>query len=144
VDEAWKQLPRAAVIVCASVLGSGSARAEQPEEASARPNPNAASNPDIVQVAPTCGPSCHGGVEVNEEIQPPPDEDNLPIAPTCGPSCHGGYEPDVMPPPVEPPPVEPAKKGCAVEDVDDAEPLGLAVLGLGLLVGAATRRRPES
>lgn len=117
MDEAWKQLPRAAVIVCASVLAAGAERSAQ------------ASQPDA-------GAEQEPGVEVAAE-EPRPAEDDLPIAPTCGAGCHGGYEP-VDP---GPPPVEPAKKGCAVEDADEHSPLGLAALGLGLLAGVAGRRR---
>jgi MYXO-CTERM domain-containing protein len=142
VDEAWKQLPCAAVIVCAGVLGPGSARAEPPAEASADPATSVPTDPAQVPVAPTCGPSCHGGGggEVYQDVQPPPDIENT--APTCGPSCHGGYEPP--PPDVTPPPAEPGKKGCAVEDVDDLSPLGVAALSLGLLAGVTTRRRRDS
>jgi MYXO-CTERM domain-containing protein len=137
VDEAWKQLPCAAVIVCASVLGSSNARAEPAPEASTEPGTGVLEQGP--GPAPTCGPSCHGGAD-DQDIQPPPDI----VAPTCGPSCHGGGDEPPYPDVVAPPPVEPAKKGCAVGDVDDGSPLGFAALSLGLLAGVAARRRRES
>jgi MYXO-CTERM domain-containing protein len=115
VDEAWKQLPRVAVIVCASVLAAGTARSASPEQPDASPE-----QPDAEQ-------------EAREPV-----EDDLPIAPTCGAGCHGGFEP--VPPP---PPVAPGKKGCAVEDPEDHSPLGLVLLSVGLLAGVAGRRRRE-
>lgn len=141
MDEAWKQLPRAAVIVCASVLAAGaerSARAESPAAADREPNAELAA--EAPPKAPTCGAACHGGMVEPVPVEPDP-VDRVPVAPTCGAACHGGYEPPD--PIVAPPPVEPAKKGCAVEDSDDHSPLGLALLGIGLLAGVAGRRRRE-
>jgi MYXO-CTERM domain-containing protein len=140
VDEAWKQLPCAAVMVCASVLGPSNARAQEPTV-----EPDASVQPDAapVPIAPTCGPACHNPNYVHyQDDQPLPDPEPDPTAPTCGPSCHGGDDPP-NPGDVMPPPVEPAKKGCAVEDVDDLSPLGLAALSLGLLAGVAARRRRD-
>jgi MYXO-CTERM domain-containing protein len=142
VDEAWKQLPRAAVIVCASVLASPSARAQEPE---ANTEPDSSSQPTDAPgpIAPTCGEACHGGGEVYEEPRPPPEEIDK-TAPTCGKACHGGGDDSYYSDVVAPPPVDPASKpGCAVEDADDASPLALAALGLGLIGGAASRRRRD-
>jgi MYXO-CTERM domain-containing protein len=158
VDEAWKQLvpakpsrfpllalpsglPCAAVIVCASVLGSGSVRAQEPEPTAPSEGATELSMTDQAPKAPTCGAACHGGVDY-QDVQPPPPE--IMDAPTCGPSCHDGRDQTPPPPDEAPPPVQVAKKGCAVEDVDDGSPLGLAALSLGLLAGIASRRRRES
>jgi MYXO-CTERM domain-containing protein len=140
VSDPWKQLPRAAAIVYVGVLAAGSgrpARAEQ--EPAAAPSSASDANDGAPQVAPTCGPQCHGG---GEPIVVEPEPDTIepdPVAPTCGPQCHdSGYvEPWVEPPPPIPP--EQSKKGCAVASVEDAPALGL--LGLGLLAGVAARRR---
>jgi MYXO-CTERM domain-containing protein len=142
MDDPWKQLPRAAAIVYVGVLAAGSGRVARAEQAPATaPSEATELSEDMIPIAPTCGPQCHGGSQdpmpIIEPPEPDPDYEREEIAPTCGPECHdsGGYDGDVGPPPIAP---EERKKGCAVESVEDQR--GLALLGLGLLAGVAARR----
>lgn len=138
MDDPWKQLPRAAAIVYVGVLAAGTgriARAEQ--EPAAAPGEAVEPSEDMLPIAPTCGPSCHGG---GEELTPVyvPLEQAEEEAPTCGPDCHDPNARKFQE--VQPPPLPPeSKKGCAVESIEDER--GLALLGLGLLAGVAARRR---
>lgn len=125
MDDSFSQLPKAAVLVYASVLtvaASSTALAGQPVTEPAA----GVSSQDVPQTAPTCGPACH---DANyQEVPVEPDPELEPIAPTCGPACH--YSDYQEPPPPLPP--EP-RKGCAVAEL---EPEGnLALLGLGLSFG---------
>ena len=142
MDDPWKQLPRAAAIVYVGVLAAGTGRVVRADqEPAAAPSESVPATDHAPQVAPTCGPQCHGGGEVLTPVEPEPDPyEPDPVAPTCGPECHDSdyYEYQEPPPPLPPE----SKKGCAVESVEDERALGL--LGLGLLAGVAVRRRRGS
>jgi hypothetical protein len=141
MDDPFSQLPKAAVLVYASVLtvaASSTALAGQAEaELAVR-----GSTQEVPQTAPTCGPACHD--PSYQEVPVEPDPELEPIAPTCGPACHdGNYQHDQAAPPPLPPE---QRKGCTVAQL---EPEGeLALLGLGLSFGIglsiAGRRRTRA
>lgn len=159
MPDPWTQLPRAGALVYAGILTT---TASPPALARDR---NGESTTVIVEppgdapthpIAPTCGPSCHGGNANVEPVSVPlveavevaptcgpschePELDSFPEAPTCGPSCHYGDPKDELaPPPIEP---EARKPGCAVEPDPPGLPLAL---GLGLALGIGLRRRERS
>lgn len=121
MDTSRDRLPRASVLVCATVLAVGpsaAAHAGEPEAATEASGTDDGTTADETAGAP-------------EEILIP---DN---APTCGPCCHGSLDPScnavVTPPPVRPG----ARKGCAVHP---GAPEASGVLAMLALLALARRR----
>ena len=107
-----------------------------PEIDVADPVPDPHPNPDL---KPNPDPNTPADNEIVESPSPD-DAYPIEVAPTCGPCCHGGG-PECGPVEQAPPPVEePAsKRGCAVDEPGPG-PLPLAV-GLGVLALGLRRRR---
>jgi MYXO-CTERM domain-containing protein len=126
VDTSRDRLPRASVLVCATVLSVG------PSVAAYAGEPEASTEASGTDDGTTEGGATEAGQEIDlEQIEIP---DN---APTCGPCCHGSNDPEChsLPPPIIP---AATKKGCAVHP-DGSEPSG-ALAMLALLLAVARRR----
>jgi hypothetical protein len=137
MDDPFSQLPKAAVLVYASVLTAAANNTAFAGQVEAEVATRAASQ-EAPQQAPTCGPACHDGNY--QEYAPPVEPEPDPVAPTCGPSCHEGRSQE------SPPPIEEKQGRCAV--APEPEMTNLALLGLGLSFGVGAsivgrRRRRE-